>query len=76
MEPRKFFANWTRYRKAAGPIRNRQMAEYADVGVGFITDGSRGTRDMMEVMAELGKETHMVRYDFIECRSEPPWEDL
>ncbi|MFA6159176.1 MAG: hypothetical protein WC763_06160 [Candidatus Paceibacterota bacterium] len=65
MEPRKFFASWKAYGKAAGPIRNGVMADYADWGIGFITDGSRGTADMDRQMKHRKKVVHMVRYDFI-----------
>ena len=51
---RRFPADWTKHGRAAGPIRNRQMAEYAagDPEGGAliaIWDGeSRGTQDMIE----------------------------
>jgi hypothetical protein len=50
-----FPANWNLHGKAAGPIRNRQMAEYADFLV-CIWDGcSRGTKNMFETMRSLKK---------------------
>jgi hypothetical protein len=43
--PVKFFiADWNKHGKAAGPIRNQLMAEYADAIVLF--DGGKGTADM------------------------------
>jgi hypothetical protein len=43
--PIKFFRpDWEEYGKAAGPIRNRQMAEYADAVALF--PGGRGTESM------------------------------
>lgn len=45
---REFPADWKRYRRAAGPIRNRQMADYADALVAFLAPGSRGTADMIK----------------------------
>lgn len=41
-------ALWNKYGRAAGPIRNRQMAEVADVCVLFPCQGveNRGTKDM------------------------------
>jgi hypothetical protein len=39
-----FPADWDKYGRAAGPIRNRQMAEYADAVVLF--PGGRGTDSM------------------------------
>jgi len=43
-------ANWNRDGKAAGPIRNRDMAKYADAAV-IIWDGkSPGSRNMINEM--------------------------
>jgi hypothetical protein len=39
-----FHADWTAYGRSAGPIRNRQMASYADAVALF--PGGRGTNDM------------------------------
>ncbi len=48
-------ADWNRYGNSAGPMRNRQMAEYADAAV-IIWDGySRGTRNMVENMIRRKK---------------------
>jgi hypothetical protein len=41
-----FPAKWTLYGKAAGPIRNKQMAEYADCIILF--KGGKGTNNMRE----------------------------
>jgi hypothetical protein len=50
-----FQADWNKYGKSAGPIRNKQMAEYAD-GLIAIWDGkSRGTKNMIDEMKKLGK---------------------
>lgn len=48
-------ANWNQYGNSAGPMRNRQMAEYADAAI-VIWDGkSRGTRNMIENMIRRKK---------------------
>ena len=39
-----FPAEWDKYGKAAGPIRNQKMADYADACILF--PGGRGTADM------------------------------
>jgi len=50
-----FWADWKRYGKVAGPIRNREMAEYADAAV-IVWDGkSAGARNMIENMLSWGK---------------------
>lgn len=52
-----FPANWELYRNAAGPIRNIQMAEYAD-GLIAVWDGfSSGTKHMIEEMKKRQKPT-------------------
>jgi hypothetical protein len=44
---REFKADWLNYGKAAGPIRNRAMAEYADALI-LVWDGkSRGSANML-----------------------------
>lgn len=65
MEPRKFFAAWGLYKKGAGHIRSGLMADAADYGIGFITDGSRGTANMERQLISRGKIAHMVRYEFV-----------
>lgn len=48
-------ANWNRYGKKAGMIRNKNMAEYCDAAI-IIWDGeSRGTRNMIDNMIKQKK---------------------
>ncbi len=55
-----FEADWTTHGKAAGPIRNKQMAEYGDALL-LIWDGeSRGSKNMKEQMLKLGKPVYEV----------------
>lgn len=43
-----FLPDWERFGKKAGPIRNREMAQYADAAI-ILWDGkSRGTRNMLD----------------------------
>ena len=42
-----YSADWSRYGRAAGPIRNREMATVADLVVAFVYKDSRGTRSMI-----------------------------
>jgi hypothetical protein len=48
-------ADWTKNGKAAGPIRNRQMAEYADMAIVFWDGKSAGTKNMITEMSRLNK---------------------
>jgi hypothetical protein len=46
---------WNKYGKAAGPMRNRRMAEYCDAAI-IIWDGiSPGTRNMIDEMIRVKK---------------------
>lgn len=55
-----FRADWKKHGKAAGPIRNREMAQYADALL-LIWDGtSRGSKNMKEEMLKLNKPVYEV----------------
>ena len=57
---KEFPADWDRHGKAAGHIRNKEMAEYADALL-LIWDGeSRGSKNMKETMLKLGKPVYEV----------------
>jgi hypothetical protein len=57
----KFPADWKAYGRAAGPLRNKQMAKEADCGV-VIWDGvSKGSKNMIQELKKLGKPV----YEFI-----------
>jgi hypothetical protein len=43
----RFPANWKKHGKAAGPIRNGEMAMYAEALIAVWDGKSRGTRDMI-----------------------------
>lgn len=50
-----FSADWITHGRAAGPIRNGQMADYADFLVAFWDGKSRGTKNMIDQMIERKK---------------------
>lgn len=50
-----YFADWKRYGKCAGPIRNKQMAEVSDYVICFWDGKSRGTKSMIDFTVQLGK---------------------
>lgn len=54
-EIRRFVANWDKYGKAAGPIRNEQMAKDADYIICFWDYKSRGTKSMIENAKKYSK---------------------
>lgn len=56
-----FPPDWDTYGKAAGPIRNGQMKEYADAAIVFIWDGSRGSANMIRQMQQASKPVFVVK---------------
>jgi hypothetical protein len=57
-----FPANWNKYGKAAGFFRNRQMLNAADALVAFWDGRSHGTKHMIDIAAEQGLPTRVIRY--------------
>lgn len=62
IQVKEFPADWKRYGNAAGPIRNREMANYADALIAFWDGRSTGTRNMIETARELGLKVRIVHY--------------
>lgn len=57
---RRFPVDWEKHGKAAGPIRNKQMADYAD-SLLLIWDGeSKGSANMLKQMKVLNKPVYEV----------------
>ena len=57
----KYPADWENLGKAAGPIRNRKMAEIGDYIICFWDGKSRGTKSMIEFAKELNKPIRIKR---------------
>ena len=57
-----FPANWRRDGKAAGFIRNRQMADNADALIAFWDDRSRGTANMIDIARQKALPYRIVRF--------------
>lgn len=61
--PTKLFpANWNKHGRAAGPIRNREMADYADALVAFWDGKSVGTKHMIDTMMKMEKPVWVCHY--------------
>lgn len=58
-----FEANWERHGHAAGPIRNEEMAVYADGLIAFWDGRSKGTAHMIQSMVSKKKMAYVVRTD-------------
>lgn len=57
---KRFLPNWDKYQLAAGPIRNKEMAEYADALL-IVWDGeSKGSANMIKTMKSLKKPVYEI----------------
>lgn len=56
-------AEWSRYGKRAGPLRNAQMAEAADALIAMWDGESRGTKSMIELAKEKGLAVRVKLYE-------------
>ena len=59
---KEFPADWIKYKKGAGPIRNKQMAEYADELIAFWDGLSKGTKNMIELAKKHGLKIKVIYY--------------
>lgn len=55
----KFPADWNKYKRAAGHIRNAAMAKYADALIAIWDGESPGTKNMIDTMRKLGKRVYV-----------------
>ena len=59
---RLFPANWDKYGKRAGYLRNQEMANYADVLIAFWDEKSKGTKHMIDIAKKQGLTVIVVGY--------------
>lgn len=57
-----FPAEWDKYGKSAGMIRNKQMGNYADKAIVFWDNKSKGTKNMIQEMQKQNKECRIIHY--------------
>lgn len=57
---KEFPADWEKYKKGAGFIRNEQMANYADELLAFWDGKSKGTQHMIHCMMERDKPFQVI----------------
>src|SRR6266576_655260 len=62
IEVREFPAEWDKYGRGAGPIRNSQMLKEGkpDLVIAFLAPDSRGTQNMIDQARKAGVEVKMV----------------
>ena len=56
---KQFPAEWEKYGRRAGILRNALMADYGDILIALWDGNSKGTKNMIETMLSHGKETHV-----------------
>lgn len=61
-----FEADWNKHGKAAGPIRNREMASYADALIAFWDGVSSGTMNMIQEARNAGLKVYVYQYNTAE----------
>ena len=57
-----FPADWLKYGKRAGPIRNEEMAKYADALIAFWDGKSKGTKHMIDLAKSNNIRVFIVNY--------------
>lgn len=61
-----FPADWNKYGRAAGPIRNRQMLDYAlkskAIIIAFWNGKSRGAKNMIDISTNAGVTVYIEKY--------------
>jgi hypothetical protein len=55
-----FMADWKVYGKSAGPIRNKQMADYCDQALIICNNKSPGSTNMIDNMVKTNKPYYVV----------------
>ena len=58
-----FPANWEKFGKAAGMIRNKDMVDNAEYVCGIWNGESRGTKGALDYAKEKNKVVHVYMYD-------------
>ena len=59
---KRFPADWEKYGKSAGYIRNEEMAKYANALIAFWDGGSKGTKHMIDLAHKHGLKVIVVNY--------------
>ena len=59
---KQFPADWNTHGKAAGYIRNKDMADYADMLIAFWDGESKGTQHMINLAKERNLIVHVIKY--------------
>lgn len=58
----RYLAEWDRFGKSAGYIRNREMAAAGDMLIAFHDGISKGTKHMIDLANAAGLQVHVIPY--------------
>ena len=58
----KFLADWDKFGKSAGYIRNKEMADNADALIAFWDGVSKGTKHMIDLAKEKELKIRVIKY--------------
>lgn len=61
-QTKKFPADWNKYGRAAGPIRNKEMLNYGDSVLVFWDGKSVGTKHMIDITYKSKKKIKVINY--------------
>lgn len=67
---KRFIPDWKAHGRAAGIIRNGEMAAYADRAIVFWDGASKGAKNMIDDMKYLGKPVEVVMIHWIPAEAE------
>ena len=59
---KRFPAEWDKYGRKAGPLRNEAMARYADALLAYWNGESKGTKSMIELAKASGLKVGVYQY--------------
>ena len=59
---KKFPANWDKFGKRAGYIRNTEMGKYAGFAIIFWDGHSKGSKHMIDIMKKLQKPYKIINF--------------
>ena len=63
LEVLEFPADWNKYGKSAGYVRNKEMGDVADSAIVFWDGRSKGSKLMIDIMHELKKPVVAISYN-------------
>ena len=58
-----FPANWDKYGKRAGYLRNQEMANYSDMLIAFWDEKSKGTKHLIDIAKKQGLTVIVIGYE-------------